>query len=324
MRTPQGDGTRRLPSNVVRRAITLVVILVLLSRLPAFAAHNAGMVSFGSASLGHQVPAAPAERWYQLAVDLDPTLAKPYWWLGQMARARDDSVGALPHWSRVSSAGSRLLAQCVLEWKTGQPRSQVEDCLRAVLELSPNMAAAYFWAGHVSSELGDYDRAIDLLERGRELAPDDCQLAAKLAKAYWQRGDHERAMEVAVQASRLPEVSEEPYLIMAEYATRVQKDERAGRQYYERAIQINAQSEVAWAGLGSIALEQGDYSSAADAYYRVLRSNPGNASAYRALGLALRNLGYFDDADAAFGAASRLSTRFSERGGVGEALNGVP
>jgi tetratricopeptide (TPR) repeat protein len=85
-----------------------------------------------------------------------------------------------------------------------------------------------------------------------------------------------------------------------------QGDEAAA--VYRRALQVDAGSTGAHAGLGDLALDRGDLEAAFGHFSSALRSNPREASVHNSLGVAYAAAHRYDDAIREFETASTLKS----------------
>jgi Flp pilus assembly protein TadD len=72
-------------------------------------------------------------------------------------------------------------------------RAEAASELARVLALRPRDAASWHDLGIVRHALGDFDGAVEALERARELAPGDARPRIALAALRWQQGDRDGA-----------------------------------------------------------------------------------------------------------------------------------
>ena len=131
----------------------------------------------------------------------------------------------------------------------------------AVTELAPGDAEAHVWAGRILVETERPAQAIPYWRRATELDPTDARSAyfLDLAQTQAEWGSAAvtafRAGVALYEENRLPEAAER----------------------FARASTLNAAYVDAWAWLGRVAFEQGQYADAATHYGTAARLEPGNA-----------------------------------------------
>jgi TolB-like protein len=160
-----------------------------------------------------------AQRFFETAVRLDPTFARPYAglsfthfqnaFLGWHDRARETELA-------YRTAAQSLLADehdPVAHWAMGRAlwlRGQGDASLGeldAAVELSPNFALGHYTLAFVHAQSGDAAAAIRSADRSRELSPFDPMLFGMLgarAMALMRLGRHDEAADTALKAAARP------------------------------------------------------------------------------------------------------------------------
>jgi len=137
------------------------------------------------------------------ASDLNPDDPAPYLFLGKMLRAEkisaDEVLRRLQRFAvlKPQSAEAHYYYAVAL-WKNRDPQdhnlvSQVESELADAIRLDPHSAAAEIHFGIVHADQGDYAGAIPHYERAIQIAPQTEEAHFRLAQAYRQTGQPEKA-----------------------------------------------------------------------------------------------------------------------------------
>lgn len=184
--------------------------------LNAWEAHHRGlwhMVRF------HRDDNEQARHFFQTAVRLDPTFARPHaglsftHWQDAFQGWRDPAP-AIELAYRAAAEG--LMADesdPASHWSLGRAmwlKDRPDDALRelqAAVELSPNFALAHYTVAFVHAQSGDPDVAIAAADRARALSPMDPLLFGMLASralALVRLGRYEEAADAGVRAAARP------------------------------------------------------------------------------------------------------------------------
>lgn len=137
------------------------------------------------------------------ASDLDPNDPDPYLFLGKMLSAEkipsEEVLGLLHRFATLQPQNaSAHYYYAVALWKRRDPQdhdraSQVEAELGDAIRLDPHFAAAELQLGIVHADSGDYSGAIPHYERAIQIAPQTEEAHYRLAQAYRQAGESEKA-----------------------------------------------------------------------------------------------------------------------------------
>lgn len=151
-----------------------------------------------------------AEAAFLKAVEFDPGLAGPYVQLGRIyatsgkyeeALAKlDDAIRVRP-----DNAGLRTLVGMVYQQYGDVEKAQV--AYEAVLELDSRLAPAANNLAYIySEEGGDQEKALELAQTAREVAPQEPNIADTLGWILYKRGVYQRALGLLTEsAGKLPE-----------------------------------------------------------------------------------------------------------------------
>ena len=137
------------------------------------------------------------------ASDLNPNDPGPYLFLGKMLHAEkissDEVVHRLQHFAKLQPQNAEAhYSYAVALWKHRDPQdharvSQVESELADAIRLDPDFAAAELQLGIVHADQTNYAGAIPHYERAIQIAPQTEEAHFRLAQAYRQTGQPEKA-----------------------------------------------------------------------------------------------------------------------------------
>ncbi|HLU07545.1 MAG TPA: hypothetical protein VKZ91_13380 [Woeseiaceae bacterium] len=152
---------------------------------PAYAEAHAGLAeSFMLLSINHQdiledEAARLATSSVERALELDPTLADAYAVRGLIK---------MNAWSRT---------------RIGPENVEAEQAFRRAIALNPNHTSAYMWFASLRDNEERLEEAIELYQRAMELDPLARIPYSNLPMVYAKRGEHEAAMRLWLQATRI-------------------------------------------------------------------------------------------------------------------------
>jgi DNA-binding SARP family transcriptional activator/TolB-like protein len=161
-----------------------------------------------------------AQRFFQRAVDLDPTFSRAYAGLsfthfqnaflhrsGQREWETDQAYATAAEGLNVDDrdpAAHWAMGRAL--WLRYRPEQCIEE-LEKVVELSPNFALGHYMLAFALSQAGDPQEAIRCSDRSRHLSPFDPLLFAMLAAramAHMRLGQFDEAADWAVKGARRP------------------------------------------------------------------------------------------------------------------------
>ncbi|BAZ90315.1 tetratricopeptide repeat protein [Raphidiopsis curvata NIES-932] len=187
----------------------------------------------------------------------------------------------------------------------GDYKGAIDDYTQAI-NISPELASAYYERGGARRELGDYKGAIDDYTQAIKIEPE-------LASVYYERGgarrelrDYKGAIDDYTQAINIfPELASAYYERGG--VRRKLRDYKGAIDDYTQTIKIEPESAfLAYYERGGARRELGDYKGAIDDYTQAIEISPEFASAYYERGFARRELGDENGAGFDFQRASDL------------------
>jgi len=165
----------------------------------------------------------PAEAAYLKAIELDPKMSEPYRMLAALyadtkrydqALARlGDALKAKPN-----DASALMLTGVIYEQKGDTAKAR--DAYEKVLAVDPRAAAAANNLAWIYSEHGgDKDKALQLAQMAKEVAPDDPRVSDTLGWILYKRGIYQNALSLLRDsAAKLPDNPQVQYHLGMTYA----------------------------------------------------------------------------------------------------------
>jgi tetratricopeptide (TPR) repeat protein len=165
----------------------------------------------------------PAETAYLKAIELDPKMSEPYRLLAALyadtkrydqALARlGDALKAKPN-----DTGALMLTGVIYEQKGDNAKAR--DAYEKVLAVEPRAAAAANNLAWIYSEYGgDKDKALQLAQMAKEVAPDDPRVSDTLGWILYKRGIYQNALSLLRDsAAKLPDNPQVQYHLGMTYA----------------------------------------------------------------------------------------------------------
>ncbi len=182
--------------------------------------------------------------------------------------------------------------------------SEAESLLRKSLTLDPTLADAYEALGVMLGRQNRYSEAIEIMEQLVQVDPDSLMAHTNLSLFLMKTGkieeaENHKSLATLKSFSKFGNEAKEKEL--AEKKAKADAEEWARREkMFLEVLEIDPEDSLANYGLGSLAVERGDWQKARDHLERVLSEDPKYSVAYLALGKAYKGLGLVDDAKETF------------------------
>lgn len=175
-----------------------------------------------------------------------------------------------------------------------------EEKFRLSIKLDPTFGDAYESLGVMLGRLDRYPEAIELMKQLSEVDPKSVLAHTNMSLFLMKMGRIEEAEEQKSLATvkSFQTFGDEFKNKEAEAALKKkQQDEWAQREsMFRQVLEIDEEDTLANYGLGSIAVEKGEWKTARDHLEKVLKADPKYSVAYLALGKALKGLGLIEEA----------------------------
>lgn len=182
---------------------------------------------------------------------------------------------------------SRELYKQAIEFFNDGNYREAEPLLKDILKLNPDYADVLNKMGIITSLKGDKKEAVEYFERALRKNPLYTEASLNLAITYNEMNEFKKAQEVITKAAQLatPEPNGlDPYV-----------SGKLANEHYR---------------LGNIYLDFGIYEEAIDQYKKALRLHRGLVDVRTKMGVALRNLKFFDEAISQFTMAKEINSTY--------------
>lgn len=177
---------------------------------------------------------------------------------------------------------------------------EAEEKFRLAIKLDPAFADAYESLGVMLGRLERYQEAIDLMKQLSEVDPKSVLAHTNMSLFLMKVGKITEAEEhksLATVKSFQSFGDEFKNKELETIRKQKQQEEWAQREsMFRQVLEIDEEDTLANYGLGSIAVEKGEWQTARDHLERVLKQDPKYSVAYLALGKALKGLGLIEEA----------------------------
>jgi putative PEP-CTERM system TPR-repeat lipoprotein len=173
--------------------------------------------------------------------------------------------------------------------------------LKTALQKDPNLAAARLALGEADLEIGDFPSALKELERALDLGANPADVMPPLLEAKLEFGREQEVLGALDQLGSTARVE-----VIRGRALLMSNDLPGAKAAFQRALDLQPVSPIAYLGLAQIALMSNDQAGAASLLARAVQVDPRSRKALLAQGDMLATQGQFDGALAAFNAATKL------------------
>lgn len=177
---------------------------------------------------------------------------------------------------------------------------EAEKKLKLSIQIDPTHADAYESLGVMYGRMNRYDEAIILMKQLAEVDPSSVLAHTNLSLFLMKQGKIEEAEEQKSLATvksfqKFGQEAKEKELIESQKKKQMEEWQKREAMFLQ-VLDIDADDTLANYGLGSIAVEKGEWQRAQDHLERVLKADPNYSVAYLALGKAYKSLGKKDEA----------------------------
>lgn len=198
-----------------------------------------------------------------------------------------------------------------VEHHTSGRLQEAEAIYRAILKQDPDQPVALNLLGMVATQTGNFDAAIDLLNRAISIVPDYSVALCNLGNVYKEREQLDKAIEIYQRALRAqPDYATAHFNLGMTYKRRNQLNDAI--RSLENAIQYNADYDKAHTSLADIYKSREDTAPAIAHYRQALAINPGQINALINLGVSLNAVGETDQAIDCYLKAIKINANIPE------------
>jgi tetratricopeptide (TPR) repeat protein len=234
-----------------------------------------------------------AEREYRAAIAADPQRIEPRLALASL-------LAQTKRYTEAEGLFEVILSQDPNRWealygmgdlrlKQSQP-AEALPYFRQALAVDPEGTEAYAALAQALGALGRQAEAQEMLERGRRGGAGDELLEHQLAQAAFQRGDFQKAADLARQAlSRDPDRAPTQAILAAALLNLGQIQEAA--QAAQRALDLQQDNPAALVVLGQCLIQAQQFAQATPLLQRAVEKDPSLADAWQLLGVSLAMTG---------------------------------
>ncbi len=168
-----------------------------------------------------------------------------------------------------------------------------------------NTKAQFNLALYFMTQKQKYDRAAQLLEEVKQLAPQIKDTYRFLGVCYSNQEEYTKAEQAFLKAAELDSTNKDVFFNLG--LVLIQKEEyQRALDALKRAIQLDPEDTEVLFNMGIVYIMLEDYRKAIDAFTEVIRFQPGNADAYSKRAEAKRELGLKQEAYEDFKRAMEL------------------
>jgi len=269
--------------------------------------HVDACVGLGFA-LSEQKQYAEAARPLEHALSIDPRNADAHYILGTICRNRDDSAGAIDHFTRALDVKAdfafayRELVGALLQ--SGQTQNAKDVLLRAIRN-HPESAEFQFHLGNLCGREGDRDGALASYQKGLSIQPDSAELHKSLADLRKQQGELDQAIAGYRKAIWFQPDFADAHLELGNVLQSQGKTDQA-ISCYQSAATLTPDDRGTQVSLGRLLQNMGRLEQAIECFRRAVAADPDNAAAHQFLGNALLENGAKGEAIACFEDVVRL------------------
>jgi serine/threonine-protein kinase len=190
-----------------------------------------------------------AEDRFRRAIELQPSYATAYQWLGSNCLAPqgrfDEALLELDRAAELDPVSSAIGVSAAWILLLANRFEEAEDRLTSVLEMTPDFALARFFLGRSHAAQAKWDEAVEELERALDLSGASSEVVSALGHTYAVAGQSDHARSLLESLLDRPDYVS-PYLL-AQIHCGLGEDEPAMEQL-ERAAEVRA-VDLVWAGV---------------------------------------------------------------------------
>ena len=204
-----------------------------------------------------------------------------------------------------------LLVLGVLTWRQTCNYNDVETLWKMTIARNPACWLAYNNLGYAYNDLGNYNQAIQDLNRAIEINPDRAESYNNRGNSYNSLGNYNQAIQDLNKAIEIkPDYTEAYYNRGIAYAGL--GNYRQAIEDYNRAIEIEPAYAAAYINRGIAYAGLGNYKQAIEDYGRAIEINPTLVMAYNNRGISYGILGNYKQAIEDLNKAIEIKPYFAE------------
>ncbi len=167
---------------------------------------------------------------------------------------------------------------------------EADQCYARVLELTPHHADALHLSGLIADQLGEPERAVELITRATLTNPRAADYFSNLGAVLKKAGRLDEAAKTLREAVRLAPNNPLAVFNLGSVLLSLRQFKEA-KSHIEKALLLKPGFAQAHNSLGNVFLHQRDLPQAVEQFNCAIDANPHYASPYNNLGIALQRLG---------------------------------
>jgi predicted O-linked N-acetylglucosamine transferase (SPINDLY family) len=221
---------------------------------------------------------------------------------------------SFPSRSPVKVSGAQRVQQVFAQGMTSHQRGQLAEAqarYKEVLRFQPKHPDALHLLGVIAGQLGDYPRAIELLDKAIAVYPDNAAFHSNRGVALKALGELDAAVASYDNAIALAPDRADAHFNRGVALQELGQPEAAIASY-DSAIALHPEYAEAYANRGVALQETGQLEAAIASYDKAIAIRPDYAEAHSSRGIALRKMEQLDAAVASFDVAIILKPDYAE------------
>lgn len=193
-----------------------------------------------------------------------------------------------------------LYAQAKDAEASGNPAEAIAK-YESILQIAPNLAAAYNNLGALYLRQREYDKAAAVLEKGLKLDPKMSSASALLGIALYETGDYARARPRLESALRANPKDSNVEITLANDLLKLNEPEAAAT-HYEQVAHRDPKNQEAWYQLGKVYMQLSE-----NALLKLQEIDPNSVLVHEVSGEIMQSMNNFDGAIVEFKKAVEMA-----------------
>lgn len=212
----------------------------------------------------------------------------------EMLEMREKAAGAYEKVLAINPRDKKACFNLSLIHLEQKDYKNAEIRLRQAVQIDPRYDKALVKLGKLQEMKAEYAQANKLYERASVRNYEQCDLAYKKARNYFERNDFKNAIETLKPI--LTKTNDPRVSYLAGYCYDQLGNRNGAITMYEKATMEDDKFIDAWVNMGILYYNQKDFSLAVEKFSIAIDLEPDNTKILTALGFALYNLNEYDDA----------------------------
>jgi tetratricopeptide (TPR) repeat protein len=235
-----------------------------------------------------------AEEHFNRAIELNPNYLLAYHWSGlnfERSRRFQDSIDRYQQALKLDPMSPPISGNLALDYLDLGELDRAKEILDRAIALNPEDSSPYLQYARLQSTRGDHEKAAEMAEKALSLDPTSLHTIANVSFILEQANRFERAIEILEEAMvREPAFARVAHSQLGAIYSRMQQYDKA-IEHHQKAIDIDPLDSDSFDYLGWTYWTLKEWEAAADAWKKVVEIQPENARGYQFLGCVLGILG---------------------------------